>query len=401
MHTRLRAAFFAVLAMIAVTIAPPASAQPLQMVAGTAVVSQILTDQAIDYSGARPAPITIINHGYIGVIRYLGAYGDWRAMSSAELAGYRANDIKVAVVYEQGNGNFAVGGCSAGLQVGRAARQYADALGWSGPVYLATDVDIPPQIINTAIDAYRCARDGLGGLEMGAYGGKLLLRGVRDALGVRLLWSSNATSWDHGVYIPVTIQQRYNPNPPIPNTDVDDVYGYWGYWPGGDPSQAVQLPQPEQIKALLESWGFPCVDYEHAGTFWCTAAFQQAFGVQPVDGLFGPVTQATAMAWLTYLLTIQNPPPPVTPPSEQPPAIDPNAAALAFLATCLQGTFSPGDSGPCVKVLQSVLVHDGYSVAQDGEYSYETTGAVTVFQRDNGLPTNGVTTPAVWASLTK
>lgn len=352
---------------------------------------EIAADQAIDYSGARPAAGFILAHGYIGVIRYIGAAGDWRAMSVGELNSYRAAGLKVAVVYEEGNGDFWRGGYNAGCTVGRHARSYANNLGWTGPVYGATDVDVPPSGIPTAIEAYRGYKDCLGGLEPGVYGGKLLLRATRDALGYRLLWAASATSWDHGVSIPVSLQQYYNARPPIPNTDVNDIYGYWGYWPADGASETPnRLATPEQVTALLESWGFPCSDAEHAGTFWCVAAFQQRFGLN-VDGVWGQETQAAAQAWFTFLLSVKAPPPPPTP--EQ--------AALQFLANCMSTGIGPGDTGPCVKLAQALLVHAGYAVAQTGEYSYETTGAVTVFEGDNGLPTDGQISPFVWASLTK
>lgn len=342
-------------------------------------------DQAVDYSGARPSPADIRAHGYVGVIRYIGAPGDWRAMNAAELASYRAANLKVAVVYEHGAGNFWTGGYNSGLVVGRAARQYADALGWHGPVYIATDVDVPPSGVGTAVDAYRGARDGLGDLPLGAYGGKLLLRAVRDQLGVQYLWSSNATYWDHGVGLPVDIQQHYSPNPPIPNTDVNDVYGSWGYWPA-DPD-AVVLASPDQVRALLESWNYPCVDYGHASTFWCVAAFQQAFGL-PVDGVWGVNTQAAAQAWLTYLLSIPKPQ-------------TPEQAALAFIVSCTQQSFVWGDSGPCVNLAQGLLLRAGYVVEQNGVYGFETAGAVAQFQHDNDIPVTAGVDPGTWASLSK
>lgn len=369
----------------------------LALVASVAVVTTLTAAPAhgdepsgkvIDFSGARPGAGNIAARGYVGVIRYIGAPGDWRGLTTAELNGYRAAGLKVAVVYEEGDGSWARRGCAAGSGVGARARYYAGLIGWAGPVFLATDVDITPAQLGAAVDAYRCAREEMRGQEAGAYGGKYLLRGVRDQLSYHLLWSSNATSWDHGVSIPVSIQQWYSSRPPIPDTDENTVYGAnWGQWPADTSPEAPKLASPEQVRVLLESWGFPCADWPHASTFWCVAAFQDRFQLN-VDGVWGRETQDAATAWLRFLLAA-------------PKAQTPEQAALAFLAACTTTSVVYGDTGPCVKLAQALLVHAGYSIEQSGTYSYETAGAVAVFEQDNTLSVDTAINPPVWRSLLK
>lgn len=61
-----------------------------------------------------------------------------------------------------------------------------------------------------------------------------------------------------------------------------------------------------------------------------------------------------------------------------------------------------GDKGPYVTLLQTALINRGYSMPKygaDGSFGNETLSAVEAFQRDNGLPVDGVVGKATWDAL--
>ena len=59
-----------------------------------------------------------------------------------------------------------------------------------------------------------------------------------------------------------------------------------------------------------------------------------------------------------------------------------------------------GDTGSCVKVLQDLLVLQGYSLKKNGSFDAATDTAVRRFQHDRvGLVIDGVVTPETWSAL--
>lgn len=152
---------------------------------------------------------------------------------------------------------------------------------------------------------------------------------------------------------------------------------------------ASTLWTPAEIQRVLGSWGFDCGNsgiYDPK-TFFCVADFQTRFAL-PVDGSWGPQAQAAAVAWFFYLASL-------------PKVQTPEEAAYAFVLSCYASTITDDVNPVCIKLAQSWLVHDGYSIAVDGTYSYETAGAIALFERDNGLPIDAKVTAPVWVSLTK
>ncbi|ARV57902.1 hypothetical protein BZZ01_03960 [Nostocales cyanobacterium HT-58-2] len=59
-----------------------------------------------------------------------------------------------------------------------------------------------------------------------------------------------------------------------------------------------------------------------------------------------------------------------------------------------------GDSGNSVKVLQRLLVSNGYFVQLDGVFGALTETAVRAFQSARGLKADGVVGPRTWGELT-
>lgn len=62
-------------------------------------------------------------------------------------------------------------------------------------------------------------------------------------------------------------------------------------------------------------------------------------------------------------------------------------------------TISKGATGSPVKLLQHVLGHFGFNVAQDGKFGPITKQAVIDFQNWFGLAPDGIAGPLTWAAL--
>jgi hypothetical protein len=82
------------------------------------------------------------------------------------------------------------------------------------------------------------------------------------------------------------------------------------------------------------------------------------------------------------------------------------ATLLASCATAGAATLHLGDrvlrlgaAGHDVRVLQSLLVRDGFATGIDGRFGPGTSAAVRGFQRAGGLPANGAVDPATAAAL--
>jgi peptidoglycan hydrolase-like protein with peptidoglycan-binding domain len=83
--------------------------------------------------------------------------------------------------------------------------------------------------------------------------------------------------------------------------------------------------------------------------------------------------------------------------------------AQAAVGTCRASTpvsqrptLHSGDAGSCVTVAQQALVTKGYSVGSDGidgAFGNVTLIATTAFQRDYGLPADGIIGPLTWGKL--
>jgi peptidoglycan hydrolase-like protein with peptidoglycan-binding domain len=67
---------------------------------------------------------------------------------------------------------------------------------------------------------------------------------------------------------------------------------------------------------------------------------------------------------------------------------------------CSDETLQEGDSGTCVEELQTLLLQLNLLMKEvDGNFDGVTKEAVRDFQGPEGLPTDGVVTPDVWARL--
>jgi peptidoglycan hydrolase-like protein with peptidoglycan-binding domain len=58
-----------------------------------------------------------------------------------------------------------------------------------------------------------------------------------------------------------------------------------------------------------------------------------------------------------------------------------------------------GDSGAAVSELQQLLNAKGISIAVDGVFGSTTRAAVVQFQKQSGIPTDGIVGPQTWQAL--
>jgi peptidoglycan hydrolase-like protein with peptidoglycan-binding domain len=64
-------------------------------------------------------------------------------------------------------------------------------------------------------------------------------------------------------------------------------------------------------------------------------------------------------------------------------------------------TLNFGDSGDSVKVLQRLLLQNGYPVQVDGNFAALTETAVKAFQSQHNLTADGVVGSRTWRELTR
>ena len=67
--------------------------------------------------------------------------------------------------------------------------------------------------------------------------------------------------------------------------------------------------------------------------------------------------------------------------------------------TLTETTLKKGAEGAAVRRLQELLTAAGFEVAVDGDFGARTEGAVRAFQKDRGLPVDGVVGPGTWKAL--
>lgn len=137
---------------------------------------------------------------------------------------------------------------------------------------------------------------------------------------------------------------------------------------------------------------------------------QQIVGV-PVDGIFGPQTEAAVRQWQSNLrITADGVWGPATEQATHDlfvflsnlPAVEQTAPDNAFLVALDAATkevLRQGSAGGSVKIAQVGLNAKGFALVADGVFGPRTDAAVRVFQSSRGLVADGIIGPRTWAAL--
>src|SRR3954469_10211307 len=96
--------------------------------------------QVLDYSAGFPGAQAIRAAGYAGAVRYIGFPDRRKCATAGELADFTANQIGMALIYENTLTEWR-NGYGAGQTAGRRARDHANSIGFPGdrPIYVAID----------------------------------------------------------------------------------------------------------------------------------------------------------------------------------------------------------------------------------------------------------------------
>lgn len=75
------------------------------------------------------------------------------------------------------------------------------------------------------------------------------------------------------------------------------------------------------------------------------------------------------------------------------------AAFVGVLGASVQGAYQYGDTGSEIVAIQKKLIAAGYKARETGEYDANTKWAVRLYQRDQGLPVDGILGDATYKKL--
>ncbi|WP_126937055.1 NlpC/P60 family protein [Veillonella sp. CHU740] len=75
------------------------------------------------------------------------------------------------------------------------------------------------------------------------------------------------------------------------------------------------------------------------------------------------------------------------------------AAFVGILGASVQGAYQYGDTGSEIVAIQKKLIAAGYKARETGEYDANTKWAVRLYQKDQGLPVDGILGDATYKKL--
>lgn len=167
------------------------------------------------------------------------------------------------------------------------------------------------------------------------------------------------------------------------------------------PGQVIQVPAPPQPMPLpTQPVHCPVLSQGSTGpevVHLQTLLMQHGFNPGPIDGIFGPMTEAAVLAfqgskglvqdgivgiktWTALGVNCITPPPP--PPPQPCP------------------TLQMGSTGPAVARLQGLLLANGFNPGPiDGIFGPKTHAAVLAFQGSRGLVQDGIVGIKTWTAL--
>lgn len=245
-----------------------------------------MTEHAIDYSWARPAPGAIRAAGYTGVLRYVSRPdNNGKNITANELRSLRAAGLAVTLNFEQYE-RRPLEGFTAGVQDAISADVLADKVGYPATAAIYYSVDFGTTY--SAVREYFRGVHSASRRAVGVYGGLPIIRGAEADGFARYGWVTNAASWSgYSSWTALANEVRAHPaglhllqhlhsNTPLhvsgvaddqfdPNTVLNPSYGQWG-----DTNQEDDVTPAQEAK----------ID---ATQLLATAAYQAALRVEQVQ----------------------------------------------------------------------------------------------------------------------
>lgn len=156
--------------------------------------------QVLDYSAGQPGAANIARAGFNGAVRYIGFPERRKCTTGGELVEFNRIGLSMALVFQDGTGDF-LGGYSAGQQNARRARAHADDIGFprNRPIYMAIDRDV---VRDHDLDLAMAYLDGtssvLGLANTGVYGEYDICRRALDFSTAHASYAWQTAAWSGG-----------------------------------------------------------------------------------------------------------------------------------------------------------------------------------------------------------
>ncbi|MEV4314229.1 DUF1906 domain-containing protein [Actinocrispum sp. NPDC049592] len=217
-------------------------------------------NQVLDYSAGFPGAGAIKSAGYAGAVRYIGFPDRRKCTTRDELDDFSANQIGMALVFENSTTDWR-GGFGTGQVSARRARDHANAIGFPAdrPIYMAVDQDVVRDgEFATMVEYLRGASTSLGGVHVtGVYGEADVIDRARDAGVAAWFWQTAA--WSRGRRTSAHLFQRVGTvNVGGVGCDINDVLQEdWGQHNAEDDMPSVQeIVEAIKWQVLAGDWRF-------------------------------------------------------------------------------------------------------------------------------------------------
>lgn len=155
--------------------------------------------KGVDFA-SRAAGERIAAEGFEFVMRYVPyPGGEWKGITAAEVADFRANGLRIGLVFER-NEERPLEGRSAGITDAIVSARAAEALGFPAgqAIYFAVDFGPTADQLLVVAEYFRGIVGTLGIERVGCYGGSTVLRYLRGRGLTTYMWEALATSWGNG-----------------------------------------------------------------------------------------------------------------------------------------------------------------------------------------------------------
>lgn len=190
--------------------------------------------EGVDYSFARPGGAKLQANGKAFAVRYL--YGGSKGLTNPEIADLHAHGIEIAVVYQEGTGEWK-NGFNEGARQARVAQSILNSLDLAHnlPIYFTCDSSDGNSNTGLVCDFVSGASSVLGKDRTGIYGSYTVINAVKKADACNWFWQTYAWSsgnlsafanlyqydngqWNGSVDFTRAYSSEYGQNPPTAPT---------------------------------------------------------------------------------------------------------------------------------------------------------------------------------------